>query len=302
MLSLIAAAVASIASFIAVERRAAEPVLPLRLFQNRTFISAASTGFIVGFALFGSVTYMPMFLQSVLGSSPTHSGLQLVPMMGGMLVTSVTSGQLISKYGKYKRFPMVGTTVMTLALLLLSRLTPATTRTAIEFNMLLLGMGFGMIMQVLIIAVQNAVDFSDIGVATSGATLFRLMGGSVGTAVLGVVFSSRLERTLDSITSSGESPALNSLTPEKIAALEPGLRASFINAVAHATDTIFAVAAGVALVGIACVWMMPETPLRKTVATHAADIDEEVVEALGMPSSAEATDEHLISIRARASS
>lgn len=301
ILSLVAASIIAIVLFVAVERRAAEPVLPLRLFQNRTFASAAATGFVVGFALFGSVTYMPIFLQNVTGASPTHSGLQLVPMMGGMLLTSIAAGQLISKHGKYKRYPMIGTIVMTLSLIMLSRLSPTTTRAAIELNMLALGMGLGMIMQVLIIAVQNAVDFSDVGVATSGATLFRLMGGSIGTAVLGVIFSSRLQHLIPT-SASASIPSLSSLTPQKIAALEPSVRESFVAAFAQSTDAIFAVAAGVAALGVIFVWTMPEHTLRKTIATHAGDIDDEITEGLGLPMSAEATDEQLTGMNARASS
>ncbi len=178
MLGLIAAAVVSLVAFVIVERRAREPVLPLRLFANPTFAIASAVGLIVGFALFGSVTYLPLFLQVVKGESPTASGLQMLPMMGGMLVTSIASGQLISRTGRYKIFPILGTLVMALGLYLLSRMTEQTTTLSASFTMLVLGLGLGMVMQVLVIAVQNAVDYADLGVATSGATLFRLVGGS----------------------------------------------------------------------------------------------------------------------------
>jgi EmrB/QacA subfamily drug resistance transporter len=162
IISMIGASIVALALFLAIERRAAEPVLPLRLFSNRTFAVSAGVGTVAGFAMFGSVTYMPVFLQIVTGSSPTGSGLQLVPMMGGMLVTSVISGQLISRTGKYKIFPVIGTIVMVAGLFLLSRMTTHTTRMQASLFMLVLGLGMGLVMQVLVIAVQNAVDYADL--------------------------------------------------------------------------------------------------------------------------------------------
>jgi EmrB/QacA subfamily drug resistance transporter len=189
-------AAVTLAAFVAVERRAAEPVLPLRLFANRSFTIATVVGLIVGFALFGSVTYLPVFLQVVKGASPTASGLQMVALMGGMLVTSIASGQMISRTGRYRVFPIAGTAVMTVGLFLLSRMGAGTSTLTAMGAMLVLGLGLGLVMQVLVIAVQNAVDYRDLGVATSGATLFRLIGGSLGTAVLGAIFASRLGSTL----------------------------------------------------------------------------------------------------------
>jgi len=176
-IGLIAVSVLSLVLFAVVERNATEPVLPLHLFRQRTFVVTSVVGLIVGFALFGSVTYFPLYLQVVKGVSPTGSGMQMVPMMGGMLVTSIMSGQLISRTGRYKIFPVLGTAVMTVGLFLLSRLTPESTNATASLLMLILGVGLGMVMQVLVIAVQNDVDYRDLGVATSGATLFRLIGG-----------------------------------------------------------------------------------------------------------------------------
>src|SRR5207237_10831414 len=155
---LIATALLSLVFFALIERRAAEPVLPLHLFQQQTVVITSAVGLIVGFALFGSVTYFPLYLQVVKGVSPTASGMQMVPMMGGMLVTSIMSGQLISGTGRYKIFPVLGTAVMTVGLFLLSRLTPHSTNVAASLIMLVLGIGLGMVMQVLVIAVQNAVE------------------------------------------------------------------------------------------------------------------------------------------------
>ncbi|HVI19909.1 MAG TPA: MDR family MFS transporter, partial [Gaiellales bacterium] len=203
ILGLIAAAVVGLALFVWIERRAPEPVLPPRLFANPSFSITSIVGLIVGFAMFGSITYFPVFLQVVRGVSPTASGMQMLPMMGGMLITSMLSGQLISRTGRYKLFPILGTGIMTAGLFLLSRLSFDTGALLTSAYILLLGVGLGSVMQVLVIAVQNAVDYHDLGVATSGATLFRLIGGSFGTAVLGAIFAARLTANLARVMPAG---------------------------------------------------------------------------------------------------
>ena len=282
MLALIAAAVASLIAFVVVERRAREPVLPLRLFANPTFSISSAIGLIVGFALFGSVTYLPLFLQVVKGASPTASGLQMLPMMAGMLVTSIASGQIISRSGRYKIFPILGTLVMALGLLLLSRMNEQTTTLSAALTMLVLGLGLGMVMQVLVIAVQNAVDYADLGAATSGATLFRLVGGSLGTAVLGAIFAVRLAHALARVLpGSARVSGHGALNPETMSQLSPPLRAMYVQAFTTALGTVFVVATGVALVGFVLTWLMPERPLRQTVA--AASASGELGEAFAMP-------------------
>ncbi len=179
-------------AFVRVERRAAEPVLPLRLFTSRVFSVSSAIGFVVGFAMFGAITYLPQYMQVVQGVSPTASGLRLLPLMGGLLLTSIGSGQLITKTGRYKIFPIFGTGFMVIGLFLLSRLTVTTPAWQSSLSMFVLGVGIGGVMQVLVIAVQNSVDYSDLGVATSGATFFRSIGGSFGTAVFGAIFSNVL--------------------------------------------------------------------------------------------------------------
>ncbi|HEY4278900.1 MAG TPA: MDR family MFS transporter, partial [Conexibacter sp.] len=182
--------------FVVVERRGEEPILPPRLFSNRIFAVASAVGFIVGFGLFGAVTFLPLFLQVVNGASPTASGLQLVPLMLGLIVTSVASGQVIARTGRYRRFPIAGTGLMAIGFFLLSRMDEGTTAVYRSEAMLVLGLGLGMTMQVLVLAVQNAVEYRDLGVATSGATLFRFVGGSLGTATFGAIFSNRLTSEL----------------------------------------------------------------------------------------------------------
>src|SRR6266536_2516636 len=189
MLALIVGGVVLLAAFVFAEGRAAEPILPLELFRNRVFSVTSAVGFIVGLALFGAITYLPLYLQDVKGHSPTTSGLLILPLMVGLLTASIASGQLISRYGRYKPFPIAGTAIMTVAVYLLSRLAVDTPMWRTILAMIVLGLGLGMVMQVLILAAQNAVEYRLLGVATSGSTLFRQVGGAIGVAAFGVIFN-----------------------------------------------------------------------------------------------------------------
>jgi EmrB/QacA subfamily drug resistance transporter len=281
-IGLIAVSVFALVMFVLVERKATEPVLPLRLFRQRTFVITSAVGLIVGFALFGSVTYFPLFLQVVKGASPTASGLQMLPMMGGMLVTSIGSGQLISRTGRYKLFPVAGTAVMATGLYFLSRLSPGSTTTTASLLLLVLGVGLGMVMQVLVIAVQNAVDYRDLGVATSGATLFRLIGGSLGTAILGAIFASRLASNLAKLLPTAAGAAHN-ITVQAVLQLPPAARSTYALAFTKSLDSMFFVAAVVCAIGFLLSWAMPERPLRATVAATAGDLGNEAGETFARP-------------------
>ena len=291
MLALGAISVMTLGGFLWTESRAAEPVLPLRLFANRTFTLTVAVGLVVGIAMFGSVTYLPLFLQVVNGATPTGSGLQMVPMMGGMLFTSILSGQLISRWGRYRIFPIMGTAVLALGLCLLSRMDADTSVARAAFDMMVLGLGLGLVMQVLVIAVQNSVDYRDLGVATSGATLFRLIGGSLGTAVFGAIFASGLSRNLERMLPPGTSSGLSvgggsGLSPQMLAELEPAMRAIYVNAFTASLRTVFLAAMGIALVGFVLTWFVPERPLRESVAAVAGDVGKEAEELFPMPSDA----------------
>ncbi len=255
--------------FIGAERRAAEPVLPPRLFANRVFSVTSAIGLVVGFALFGSVTYLPLFLQVVNGASPTSSGLQILPLMGGLLITSIASGQIISRTGKYKPFPIAGTAIMVVGLALLSTMDAHTTRLAASGFMFVLGLGLGLVMQVLVLAVQNAVGYEDLGVATSGATLFRSIGGAVGTAVLGSIFSNRLKAELASSLPAGVSGKLAGAgadNPAALAKLPPAIHTVYINAFTNALSTVFVVAASVAAFAFLLSLALQQRTLRDSVA------------------------------------
>jgi EmrB/QacA subfamily drug resistance transporter len=267
IVGLFAAAVFLIGTFVVVERRASEPILPLRLFGDRVFRVTSAIGLVVGFALFGSITYLPLFLQVVGGASPTGSGLQLLPLIGGLLLTSIGSGQVITRTGHYRPFPIVGTAIMTVGLILLSTLNAHSSRLESSAFMFILGLGLGCVMQVLVLAVQNAVDYRDLGVATSGATLFRSIGGSVGTAVLGSIFSNRLQTELSSAlprSAAGSVATVNHLSTAAVSKLPPALHTAYLNAFTNALTTVFAVAAGVATVAFVISWLLEERPLRET--------------------------------------
>jgi EmrB/QacA subfamily drug resistance transporter len=270
IVALFALAVALVAAFVVVERRAAEPVLPPRLFSDSVFRVTSAIGLVVGFALFGSVTYLPLFLQVVLGATPTGSGLQLLPLMGGLLLTSIGSGQIISRTGRYRPFPIAGTAVMTVGLVLLSTMDAHTGRLEASAFMFVLGLGLGGVMQVLVLAVQNAVDYSDLGVATSGATLFRSIGGSVGTAILGSIFSNRLSAQLSSALPPSASKAAGALSSAShlstaaVKKLPPAEHAAYLGAFTNALTTVFLVAAVVAAVAFLLSWALQQRPLRES--------------------------------------
>lgn len=286
VIGLIVIAVISLPAFLLAEGRADEPVLPLRLFRNRAFWVTSAVGLIVGFALFGSVTYLPLFLQVVKGASPTASGLQMLPLMGGALVTSVISGQLISRTGRYKVFPLVGTAFTSLGLFLLSRMSTETGAITASLIMLLLGLGLGLVMQVLVIAAQNSVEYRDLGVATSGATLFRLIGGSLGTAVLGAIFAARLTVNLSRLLPPGtEGASLGAgVNQHVLSQLPAAVRAAYARAFTDSLGTVFLVATTIALVGFLLTWLLPERPLRETIAAATeGDIGGDVGQAFAMP-------------------
>ncbi|MHB8651226.1 MAG: MDR family MFS transporter [Gaiellaceae bacterium] len=261
--ALVATGVVLLCVFVWVEHRAPEPLLPLALFRNRIFVVTSAIGFVIGLALFGSITYLPLFLQIVKGKSPTGSGLQLTPMMGGLLLTSIVSGRLISKWGRYKPFPIAGTALMTVGMVLLSRLGVHSASWAAAAYMVVLGLGLGMVMQVLVLAVQNAVEFRYLGTATSGSVLFRQIGGSIGLAIFGAIFANRLHAKLAGLLPRG-AHVPKSVSPAVVRSLPPRLHDAYVGAIAAAIHPIFVVAAAIAATSFALTWLLRETPLRET--------------------------------------
>ena len=257
-ITLIVLGVALLVGFVFAERRATEAILPLALFRNRIFDVTSVVGFIIGLALFGSVTYLPLFLQIVRGKSPTASGLQLTPLMGGLLVTSIVAGRAISRWGRYKPFPVAGTAILTIGLGLLTRLNIHTSIREVSLDLLVVGLGLGMTMQVLVLAVQNAVDYRYMGVATSGSVLFRQIGGSVGIAAFGAIFTNRLTANLHGLR------APHTASPALVNKLPPEVHARYVSAFSSALHPIFVVAAVIAAIGFVLTWFLNEVPLRQT--------------------------------------
>ncbi len=260
------AGVLLIGVFVLVERRAAEPVLPLHLFKLRTFSVTSLVGFIVGFAMFGAITYLPAFFQVVRGISPTISGLYLLPLMAGLLSVSIASGQIISKTGKYRFFPIAGTAMVTLGLYLLSLMGVDSSTWQDAAYMLVLGMGIGGVMQVLVIIVQNGVPHSELGVATSGATFFRSIGGSFGTAIFGAIFSNVLIGNLAKHLHGVALPhgfGSGDATPALLSHLPAAVHAGFVAGYAESIQTVFLIAVPIAALAFLASWLIPQVELKQ---------------------------------------
>ena len=262
-------AVVCAAGFVLAERRAAEPVLPLHLFGNRVFTSASVVGFAVGFAMFGALAYLPQYMQVVRGISPTLSGLRLLPLMVGLLLTSIGTGFLVTKWGRYKIFPVVGTALMTLGLFLLSRLGTNTSFWLVSLYLFVLGVGIGCSLQVLVIAVQNAVDYKDLGAATSGATFFRSIGGSFGTAAFGAIFSGVLAgdiaAALHGVSLPSGISASAGASPAVLEHLPAVIRDGYVAGFTQALHTVFLYATPIGAVAFILSLLLKEVPLRDTV-------------------------------------
>ncbi|AOP46083.1 MFS transporter [Streptomyces lydicus] len=262
--------VALLGAFVLIEGRAAEPVLPLRLFRLRTFTLTSVIGFVIGFAMFGSMTYLPTFLQVVQGVSPTMSGVHMLPMVIGMLLASTGSGQIVSRTGHYKVFPIAGTAVVTIGLLLLHRLDPASGVAEMSASFFVFGFGLGLVMQVLVLIVQNAVPYQDLGVATSGATFFRSIGASFGVSIFGTIFTNRLgPRIADALAGHplppGIDPARIAQDPRTVTRLPAAEATGVLNAYATSITDVFLYAVPVVLVAFALAWFLREEPLRSSV-------------------------------------
>lgn len=281
IIGLFAASLVVLAIFVRVEIRAAEPVLPIRLFASPVFTVCCVLSFIVGFAMLGALTFLPTFMQFVDGVSATVSGLRTLPMVAGLLMTSVTSGVIVSRTGRYKIFPVAGTAVMAVAFVLLSRMDAGTPLLTQSIYLFVLGTGIGMCMQVLILIVQNTASFTDLGVATSGVTFFRTIGSSFGAAIFGSLFANFLaDRIRGALASSGAPPAA-AQSPQVLHTLPADVAAPIVNAYADSLGLVFLCAAPVAVVGFVVALMLKEVPLHEMDTAVAVDMGE----GFGMPAS-----------------
>ena len=254
------------AVFVMIERRSPEPILAPRLFRNRAFVSGSAIGFVVGFAMFGAMIFLPLFFQEVRGVSPTMSGVRLFPMMVGLFGASITVGQLVSKGWRYRPFPIAGTIVMTIGLGLMALVGRTTSSLVMTLYMFVLGAGIGLVMQILVTAVQNAVDHADLGAATAGANFFRSIGGSFGTAVFGALYANELPRQL-AANLRGLGPvhlSPSSFTPAALHRLPPAVLSGVLNAITQTIQHLYRVAAPIGLVAVALSFTLPEIRLRTT--------------------------------------
>jgi EmrB/QacA subfamily drug resistance transporter len=252
--------------FIMIERRSREPVLPPSLFANRVFSSASAIGFVVGFAMFGAMTFLPLYFQDVHGASPTNSGLRLLPMMVGLFSASIITGQLVVRGWRYRPFPIAGTAVMTIGIGLLGTIGVTTSTFVTGAYMLILGVGIGLVMQILITAVQNAVNPADVGAATAGSNFFRSIGGSFGTAVFGAIFSNELPHQLaagiKATHYTGTLPSASQWTPTKLHTLPANALYVIIHAISTSISHIYLLAIPVGVVAVLLSLTLPEVKLR----------------------------------------
>jgi EmrB/QacA subfamily drug resistance transporter len=267
-LGLLAGAATLTAAFILIERRAVEPIIPMRLFRNQVFSVGNAFAFLAGVAMFGTIIFLPVYLQAVKGMSPTQSGLALLPAIVGIFSTSITSGQLITRTGRYKIYPVAGAAVMAVALVALSRLGVDTPFWQVALYEYLFGAGLGLTMQTIVTAVQNSVEHRDMGAATSSTTFFRQMGGSVGAAVFGAVLSSRLAHYLSEqlaragIQPGAGGPRVEANDVQAIQQLTEPVRSVVLGAFTRALDDVFLVGVPVMVVAVVVALLLKEEPLR----------------------------------------
>jgi EmrB/QacA subfamily drug resistance transporter len=265
------------------ETKAPEPILPLRLFHDSVFTIGTVLLTLAGVGMFGAMVYMPVYLQVVKGASATSSGLQTVPLMAGIMITSIGTGRLITKTGRYKLYPVVGLAISAVGTLLLSTMGPDTSQGLASVWMFVLGFGIGMVMQVVILAVQNSAPQQDLGVVTSSATFFRTMGGAFGVAIFGALFNSRLTAELVDKLPAGAAERLGGASadiinsPESIRALPSAISTAVIDAVSSSLSTVFLAATPVFVAGAILAVFLKEKPLRST--TGAVSLAEGAEEA-----------------------
>ncbi|NEB18446.1 DHA2 family efflux MFS transporter permease subunit [Streptomyces coelicoflavus] len=282
IVGLFAGGLLALGLFCWVETRAAQPMLPMRLFSNPVFTVCSVLSFIVGFAMLGALTYLPTYLQYVDGDSATVSGVRTLPMVAGLLIASVFSGNVVSKTGRYRLFPIVGTLVMGVGLYLMSLMGASTGAGLESLYMFVLGTGIGLSMQVLTIAVQNTVEYSDLGTATSGVTFFRTLGSSFGTAVFGTIYANTLGPNLrDGVAAAARTGAADpsvigraATSPEGVHRLPPRASAPIVGAYADTIQTVFLWTVPVAVLGFVVALFLKQVQLRDSARAGSTDMGE----------------------------
>ncbi|WP_225848124.1 MDR family MFS transporter [Streptomyces sp. HPF1205] len=278
IIGLLVVGLAALAAFIHAETRAAEPVLPLRIFRSGNFTLISLIGFLVGFTMFGAMTFLPLYQQTVQGASATNSGLLLLPMLLAMMAVSMVAGRVTTSTGKYKIFPIIGGALITVGLFLLSTMGVHTSRLTSGLFMAVLGAGMGFIMQITMLVAQNSVQLADIGVGSSSATLFRTIGGSFGVSLFGALFSHRVQHGMAGGAGSRGAAVTKAgaqLDPATIAKFSPDIKNAYFHAVASGTHIVFLCGAAVSVIGFIAAFFLVETPLRGSAAKKPAEGSEE---------------------------
>jgi EmrB/QacA subfamily drug resistance transporter len=302
IVSLAVAGLALLVGFVMQERRAPEPIVPLRLFRDRIFNVASSTGFIVGLTMFGAIVFLPLFLQIVTGVTATNSGLLLLPLITGLLLASIASGRAITAIGRYRIFPIVGIPIMGVGMYLLSLMDQTTSRATASFYMFVLGTGIGLVMQVLVLAVQNAVEHRDLGIATSSASLFRSLGGAFGASIFGAILSNRLAYNLPRLVPNISSGAFDveamKGSPAQILSLPAPIRDGVVEAFARSMHAVFLWTIPLIVIAFLIALLMRDLPLRESahVGRHGPgeDLGLALEPALDPDHRADSLDEHRV--------
>lgn len=268
IISLIIGAVLTAVAFVLVERKAAEPIMPLHLFKDRNFNLTTVAGLIIGIAMFGAMAYLPTYLQMVTGVNATEAGFLMIPMMAALLISSIGSGALVSKTGRYKWLPIIGTALVAVALLLMSIMSPTLPVWILCSYLALMGLGLGMSMQILILIVQNSFPGSQVGTATASNNYFRQIGASIGSAVVGSLFVAKLTDLLsERMPASGEAASgdSNSLTPSAVRELPDAIREIIVGAYNDALTPVFLYMVPLVAVGVILLLFVKEKPLATTI-------------------------------------
>ena len=296
ILGLAAVGVVLLVAFVFQEHRAAEPIVPPELFRSSIFRVSSAIGATIGMAMFGAIIFIPLFLQVVYGASATGSGLRMIPLMLGLLTATVASGRAITRMGRYRVFPIAGTATLVVGMFLLSRLGVDTAPWLASVYMTVVGVGIGLVMQVLVLVVQNDAQPRNIGVATSTATFFRSVGGSFGVAIFGTIFATRLADELAHLPAAAVAKLGSGvhLSPAAAKALPPAVHSEFLGAFATALHSVFLFGVALSIVPFALSWLLKEVPLRTTI-SRSAEVSAEQAPAGG------ATTEELVESAAGAS-
>lgn len=268
ILSLIAAGLVAAISFVFVERKAEEPVMPLYLFKDRNFNLTTTAGLIIGVAMFGTLAYLPTYLQMATGVGATEAGLLMIPMMAALLVSSIATGQLVSKTGRYKWFPVVGTVIVIVSLLLLSTMTATMPIWLLCAYLAVMGFGLGMSMQILVLIVQNSFHISVVGTATASNNYFRQIGASLGSAIVGTLFATRLTDLLTErlpASGTGSAGGTNSFTPDLVNHLPTKIHDIVVSSYSDALTPIFLYMVPLVVVAVVLLSFVKEKPLATTI-------------------------------------